>query len=596
MKHTPTPWLAPLLAGALAAAVSGPSRASEAKPPSVERWGPFEIALTGAASGNPYLETELSARFSRDGDRVDVPGFYDGDGRYRIRFSPPAQGEWRFETRSNRRQLNGKSGSFTAGPPSAGNHGPVRVFKTFYLRYADGTTYHQFGTTCYAWVHQTNDLQQQTLKTLAASPFNKIRFCVFPKAYAYNQNEPERFAFQKKADGKFDFDRPDPAFWRHFEQRVLDLQKLGIEADLILWHPYDRWGFADMSDSQDDRYLRYCIARLSAYRNVWWSLANEFDFMTNRRKGHQGNKQMDDWDRFFRILRNEDPHGRMRGIHNGRVWYDHTKEWVTHASLQTSNMAGGVGYRAQYQKPVLYDECKYEGDIPQGWGNLKPREMTQRFWLGTLSGCYVGHGETYNHPDDVLWWSKGGVLHGQSPPRIQWLKDLMAEAPPFEDLEPLGDDQGRCLLAKPRQFYLLYCLDWRPQTIQLAGDRPYKVDALDPWEMTVTPLGTAQPGEYTARSARPDLAYRFTPYAPGEKLRPEAKISAPATEGIPPLTVTFRSETDGTAAWDFGDGSPSSGGKGAKSNARKVASRERPAVRVGLTPKRNVWPYAAFRS
>ena len=135
----------------------------------------------------------------------------------------------------------------------------MQVFKTFYLRYADGTPYHQFGTTCYAWVHQTQELQEQTLQTLAASPFNKIRFCVFPKAYAYNQNEPALFAFQKQAGGGFNFDRPDPAFWRHFEQRILDLQRLGIEADLILWHPYDRWGFADMSDEQDDRYLRIAL-------------------------------------------------------------------------------------------------------------------------------------------------------------------------------------------------------------------------------------------------------------------------------------------------------------------------------------------------
>jgi hypothetical protein len=39
---------------------------------------------------------------------------------------------------------------------------------------------------------------------------------------------------------------------------------LGIEADLILWHPYDRWGFAEMGAANDDRYLRYAIARLGA--------------------------------------------------------------------------------------------------------------------------------------------------------------------------------------------------------------------------------------------------------------------------------------------------------------------------------------------
>ena len=523
----------------------------------VEQWGVWETSLDGPREGNPYLEVQLSATFSRDGRRIEVPGFYDGEGVYRVRFSPPAEGEWWYETRSNRPELNARGGSFTAGRPSADNHGPVEVFKTFYLRYADGSPYHQFGTTCYAWVHQTRELQHETLETLAASPFNKIRFCVFPKAYTYNQNEPELFAFCRKADGKFDFDRPDPPFWRHLEGRILDLQRLGIQADLILWHPYDRWGFADMSDPQDDRYLRYSIARLSAYRNVWWSLANEFDFMTDRPKGHRGNKQMDDWDRFFQILASEDPHGRLRGIHNGRVWYDHTRDWVTHASLQTSNMAGGVGYRTRYQKPVIYDECKYEGDIPQGWGNLKPREMMQRFWLGTTSGCYVGHGETCKHPDDILWWSKGGVLHGESPPRIQWLADVMAQAPPFDELEPLGDDQGRYLLAKPGRYYLLYCPDGQPQTVDLAGDRPYKVDLVDPWEMTALALGTARPGEHTVRPARSDLAYRFTPYAPGEKLRPEAKISASATDGVSPLAVTFRSETDAAVAWDFGDGATS---------------------------------------
>ena len=290
-----------------------------------EQWGVWETSWNGPREGNPYLDVQLSVTFIQDGQRIVVPGFYDGDGVCRVRFSPPVRGAWHYETRSNRPELNGKSGTFTAGPPSTNNHGPIEVFKTFYLRYADGTPYHQFGTTCYAWIHQTSELQQQTLKTLATSPFNKIRFCVFPKSYTYNQNEPELFAFQKRADGAFDFDRPDPAFWRHIERRILDLQRLSIEADLILWHPYDRWGFADMSDPQDDRYLRYCIARLSAYRNVWWSLANEFDFMTDRPKNHRGNKQMEDWDRFFQILQKEDPHNRMRGIHNGRIWYDHTR-------------------------------------------------------------------------------------------------------------------------------------------------------------------------------------------------------------------------------------------------------------------------------
>lgn len=521
-----------------------------------EQWGVAELLLH---SGDAPRTAAISVKATfKQGERsLTVPGFWDGGDTFKLRFSPPTSGEWKYRTASRFKSLDGLNGAVMISPPSSDNHGPIEVFDTFYLRYADGTPYHQFGTTCYAWVHQPLELQEQTLKTLAASPFNKIRFCVFPKSYTYNKNEPERFAFATKAGGGFDFDRPDPEFWRQFEQRVLDLQKLGIEADVILWHPYDRWGFSEMSDAQDDRYLRYCIARLSAYRNVWWSLANEYDFMTNQPPGHRGNKQPEDWDRFFSILDKEDPHQRMRGIHNGRLWYDHTKSWVTHASLQTSDMIGGVRYRQQFHKPVIYDECRYEGNVPQGWGNLTGREMAQRFWLGTMSGCYVGHGETYMNDGEILWWSKGGVLHGESPQRIQWLKTFMKSAPPFDQLEPAGNDQGKFLLAGPEHYYLLYVLAGKSQTITLDGKRPYKVDAIDPWKMKVWPVGTAQVGDYSAVAAKSDLVYRFEPYAEGEKLRPESKPAASVTEGIAPLKVTFSSPTGNRAHWDFDDGSTS---------------------------------------
>ena len=80
--------------------------------------------------------------------------------------------------------------------------------------------------------------------------------------------------------------------------------------------------------------------------------------MSNIGGRNKGIKTLDDWDRFFSILDKEDPHHRLRGIHNGAIWYDHTKPWVTHASLQTSDMNAGVRFREKYQKPVIYDECQ----------------------------------------------------------------------------------------------------------------------------------------------------------------------------------------------------------------------------------------------
>ncbi len=91
----------------------------------------------------------------------------------------------------------------------------------------------------------------------------------------------------------------------------------------------------------------------------------------------------------------------------------------------------------------------------------------------------------------------------------------------------------------------------------LAGDRPYKLDVVDPWEMTVTPVGTAPAGEFSVSAPKADMAFRFTPYQPGEKLRPEAKITASVTEGVAPLEVRFGSSGDGKTQWDFGDGAVS---------------------------------------
>jgi len=523
----------------------------------VERWGCFEAALKSSkAYPNPFTDVELAARFECGGETIAVKGFYDGDATWKIRCMPTKEGRWTFRTQSSDPALDGRTGEFLCTPPSKGNHGPVRVAHTWHFAYADGTPYFQVGTTCYAWIHQTEALQEQTLKTLAASPFNKIRFCVFPKSYTYNRNDPPFYPFERRPDGKFDFTRPNPVSWRHLERRILDLQRLGIEADLILWHPYDRWGFAHMGRENDDRYLRYCIARLAAFRNLWWSLANEYDLMAPRGR-RPGDKTMADWDRFFQILQREDPYAHLRGIHNCRTFYDHTRPWVTHASIQSSNLAAGPQWREKYRKPIVFDECKYEGNVPHGWGKLTPEQMTDRFWHGAIGGCYVGHGETYKHPRDILWWSKGGVLHGQSPPRIAFFKRIM-QAAPFHQMAP---DPAFCpthlTLAKPGEIYFVYCRKPEPAAVALPGDRPFKVDGIDTWEMTIAPLGTARPGKFTIAPPKAPYVYRFELYRPGEPLRPEAKATATPTEGTPPLAVKFSGPADLACRWDFGDGATS---------------------------------------
>jgi hypothetical protein len=473
----------------------------------VERWELYEASFPGPSSGAPYVDVKFSADSNFEHRTVTADGFYDGlsDGEagiYRVRFMPDAEGEWKFSTRSNRPELNGKTGGFVCTAPSAGNHGPVGVRHTWHFGHADGSPYLPFGTTCYAWTHQGDPLEEQTLSTLKQSPFNKIRMCVFPKSYAFNRNEPPEYAFARNAAGANDYTRINPLFFRRLEKRVAQLQQLGIEADLILFHPYDRWGYSNMGPEADDRYLRYAVARLAAYRNVWWSLANEWDLVKT--------KTLPDWDRFFRIVQESDPYQHLRSIHHSKVMYDHGKPWVTHASIQGDDFDKIPGYLDAFRKPVVYDECKYEGNIQQRWGNLSAQEMVRRFWIGTVAGAYVGHGETYLNDRDILWWSKGGVLHGESAPRVAFLRNVVETHAPA-GLTPLANPYypAACV---PAEYYL-YFMDYHQPALadfDLPADVRFHADVIDPWNMTVTPFAGEQQGKFQLKlPGKPYLAVQF---------------------------------------------------------------------------------------
>ncbi|MGW0665114.1 DUF5060 domain-containing protein [Streptodolium elevatio] len=388
------------------------------------RWSTVEVVLDGPSHGNPFTELEVTARFTHDSAAITAGGFYDGDGRWIIRFLPEVVGCWTFTTSSNALSLNGVSGAFDVGEAAPGDHGPVRT-DGFHFAHADGTRHTPLGTTAYAWIHQPAELRAATLRTLQRSPFTKVRMCVFPKAYLHNTNEPDLYPFAGSPEEGFDFAFLDPEFFRHLESAVADLGRVGIQADVILFHPYDRWGFADMGSAADDRYASYVVRRLSAYPNVWWSLANEYDLVDSKAQA--------DWERIAAVLVDNDPAEHLRSIHNFGEPYDHGRSWVTHASMQGPDIYKTAehidAWRRQWGKPVVLDECGYEGNLEYAWGNLSGEELTRRCWEGAVRGGYVGHGETYHRDDEQVWWAKGGELVGDAPARIAFLRKVIEDAP-----------------------------------------------------------------------------------------------------------------------------------------------------------------------
>ena len=465
-------------------------RAADA--PVVEQWGIFDVAFNGPTNGNPFLEVDLATRFVRGTNSVEVAGFYDGDGIYRVRFMPETQGEWHYETKSNVRALSGQIGVFNVGAPAANNHGKVHVANTFHFSYADGTPFHELGTTSYGWAHQGDALEEQTLRTLATAPFNKIRMCVFPmRKDKHAQHDSELYPFVGNPPNHWDFTRFNPQYFQHLEKRIGQLRDLGIEADVILFHPYDKghWGFDRMGAAADDRYVRYVVARFAAYRNVWWSLANEYDLMREKNES--------DWDRIFQLIQQTDPYTHLRSIHNAMTIYNNSLLWVTHASIQNGSAAEDAGraelYRDVWRKPVVFDEVKYEGNSPRRWGQLSAEEMVHRFWEGLVAGTYVGHSEIFQNPTNN-WMADGGFLRGQSAAHLTFLRQVMADGP-RDGIDPIDKWQYPQIGGQAGSYYLIYFGKEQPTNWvfelpapRLSDDLKFKVEILDTWNGTVTPV------------------------------------------------------------------------------------------------------------
>lgn len=480
----------------------------------VEKWGVQEIVCPGRTEGNPFLDADIKGVFVSDEEQVEVTGFYDGEGRYVVRFMPSFEGEYTFRVWGSFSE-EVYTGFFTVTAPAKDNHGPVRVSQKYHFAYEDGTRYIPVGTTCYVWQLQSPEMFERTLETLAHSPFNKIRFCVFPKHYNYNLNEPYTYPYEgtpcdsswlhagnfHEADGRcegndWDFTRFNPAHFRHLEKAITRLGEIGIEADIIVMHPYDRWGFSMMTREEDQRYFKYLACRISAYRNVWWSLANEYDLLRE--------KTEEDWEGCAATLNQYDPYHHLMSIHNCGPFYDHTRPWVTHCCIQRQDTYRTTEYvdewREKYGKPVIVDEMGYEGNIQFGWGNLSGEEITRRFWEASLRGGYGGHGETFLHEKGILWWSHGDVLHGKSPERLQFMYDVLAGMPGplkrakglrhwegWDEVQAVAEDDDPLDPKVALYYYSFMQPSFR--TFKKPEGQKYHYEVIDTWNMTRTDAG-----------------------------------------------------------------------------------------------------------
>ncbi len=471
----------------------------------VKRWDVWEasISVSGVSTDSFYeqgFDVEITAP---NGNITIVKSFYAGNMLWKARFMPDMMGTHYYVTKSDIPKMNNLRGVFACIQNDLNSHGHVHVEGTHFY-YADQTPAFICGTTLYAWWYRPEEICLKTLESLKTYGFNKVRMLVFPKYLAGFTDfeltyEPPCLPFERK-NGKFNFQNIIHEYFDLLEKRIKQLNDIGVEAEILLFHNYDfgMWGIDEqLSDDSAIDYLQYMINRFSAFKNVWWSLANEYDIWKDP-DGTNCIYKIDrrDWSRLGMFLMNHDPHNRLRTIHNIAALYPN-EPWLTHVSVQFPNTYSLLlDLKNIYDKPIINDEYQYEGNLRDEWGNVSGEEETIRHWLSVMAGAYATHGECFvmNGNKKDIFWTYGGTIVGESASRIAFLKQVV-EKMPYNNMFPdhrLMDGRGSyCIREHSDCYFHLFLPECqkRSRMIHLGlsdgTKRAYRITVYDLWDMKV---------------------------------------------------------------------------------------------------------------
>ena len=340
------------------------------------KWSIVEISLVSSEKfTNPYCNIELFGNFyGPDGQKLVVKGFWDGDRRFKIRFTPTAPGQWQFSTTSVPHDTGlVQKGEFIATPATENSHGFLRRDDEFPRSFIfdDGSRYFMVGQTYYAIIRQAwnNSNWFEAIEKSSQYGFSKFRILMWP----WNKlgRMPKVSPFIEN-----DLDRVDVRFFQKFDDVIEKIAANGLVVDLIIWKDSKN---AHGTLEQDVRYLQYVLSRYAAFPNVIWTLANEWEY-----SGYGPGKEWY-WDQMGEYVRSNDPWfmeaDRLRPLsihqqtHHTFKW-SHS-DWPVHAIIQDGVWNGhhepprfvngdewgnyGIVKNLSLRMPVVNDEFGYFG-------------------------------------------------------------------------------------------------------------------------------------------------------------------------------------------------------------------------------------------
>ncbi len=522
-----------------------PFRGAAAMDDFVPRFGVYERTFKHAGHyTNPHVEVWAIAQFVAPEVNTStyVPLFWDGDKRWKFRFSPDRVGRWAWTITSNDEQLHGRRGRLTV--MTSGRHGGVRPMKEspYHFQRQDGSPFWFLGDT--AWALYTDNEQEQHdrasvkhyLDTRAKQGFNVLHSMLLSEAGWGNAEGPPFLDVGAE--------EINPAYWKEVDARVRLVNRHGITAGLVLaWgdkkgvEPFAWSRFA--SDEARYRYARYIGARYGAF-DVFFIVSGEWHAEVRQRRGVSREQVRREFIIIGQALSDGDAHDRMVSIHpmtaEGSVREFVGAPWMSFGDYQQNYDAlhARILKSRRFDRPVVNSEYAYFLRDANGDGVVdKPNsfqvdDIRHASWDIVMAGGYLvtGFGTTYfgGHRDpgpfhvdaekNDIWESQVQHLR-QLFESLQWWtlcpadEAIASDIPRSQDRRRRVDHNGRTLsirappataywlLADAGDTYVAYIRGCGAPVRITAEPGNYVVRQFDPREGRFEELGIAKvDGEY----------------------------------------------------------------------------------------------------
>ncbi len=453
----------------------------------VRQFHVHDFALAGGTEhANPFLVT-VSATFTHaSGESIeDIPGFFDGDGTWIVRFCPTRPGAWRGRTSSDDPRLDGvELPELTCVPNENPNvHGRLRVdaARPQRFRWEDGAAFLPLGFEC-DWLfslHQSMpDHCREKLDLLVERGFNYVVTNVYAHTgfsdpgHEWVFGPPRLYVFGGTNDEP-DHSRLNVAFFRDFDALMGELHRRGVVAHLMIQVQNKHVSWPERRSPADELYWRYVVARYQAFANVVWDVGKESYYFLRELGSHDYTLE-----RIERI-RAADAYGHLVTVHDSLGGSpaatspaddacDFVSDQVHLHDVAKYNREAVRRFRS-LGKPYLNIEYGYE----QGAEDIKTyRGGTTAPWEDVLLwtwAIYLGGGHACYYYSHTSW---DLVKFDPEPAGWRRIQDL-AEFLRALDVTAMAPDnelvERGCCLAEPGRRYLAFLPEGGELNIDLAA-------------------------------------------------------------------------------------------------------------------------------